>query len=155
MVYRLKDETWATAFALNRSIQAKLKKEVADFSGKQLVCCPYTGTICCSSIGRQVLLSNLTIENNDCKILDFSEVKFQSIVAIHLINKGTQVLVDTDLEYIMYDLAKGRVVKIYSARLKERSSDFTLKYADGTFVDVCNQKEYKTPTLQGPGGNMP
>ncbi|CAD5219330.1 unnamed protein product [Bursaphelenchus okinawaensis] len=45
--------------------------------------------------------------------------------------------------YVVYDLKKKKIVKIYSALKRQRYDVFVLYYSDGTLVDVCNQKEYK------------
>ncbi|CAD5207619.1 unnamed protein product [Bursaphelenchus okinawaensis] len=63
---------------------------------------------------------------------------------VHLINKSKQLLLDMVRTYVVYDIAKKKVVKTYPALQHQRYNNFTLWYSESrTLVDVCNQKEHK------------
>ncbi|CAD5212701.1 unnamed protein product [Bursaphelenchus okinawaensis] len=48
-----------------------------------------------------------------------------------------------ETSYVIYDLIKKKIIKVYSALAEERYTYYTLYYSDGTLVDLYNQKEYK------------
>ncbi|CAD5225875.1 unnamed protein product [Bursaphelenchus okinawaensis] len=70
------------------------------------------------------------------------------LVNVQLINKSTQLLLDMQITYIVYDLRNKCVVNVYYALPKQRYSTFTLYYSNGTLVDLLNQKEYKVETIK-------
>ncbi|CAD5228800.1 unnamed protein product [Bursaphelenchus okinawaensis] len=67
---------------------------------------------------------------------------------VKIINRATQLIIDMETKYVVFDVIKRTVVKIYSALPEERYSLFTLYNSEGTFVDVCNQKEYKVDAIR-------
>ncbi|CAD5228114.1 unnamed protein product [Bursaphelenchus okinawaensis] len=98
---------------------------------------------------KQVMLTNLDFGKKVFELLNFRGHKGY-LLNVQLINKSTKLIVDMKNTYVVYDLVKKRVVKVYSARPEERYSTFTLYYGNGVLVDVYNQREYPVFPIKVP-----
>ncbi|CAD5228122.1 unnamed protein product [Bursaphelenchus okinawaensis] len=151
LIFRLKDETWATAFSnaqYRKMSRIIWRKDEAKLS-KNSFFCPHTGTMAVVLKYKQVMLTNLDFGKKVFELLNFRGHKGY-LLNVQLINKSTKLIVDMKNTYVVYDLVKKRVVKVYSARPEERYSTFTLYYGNGLLVDVYNQREYPVFPIKVP-----
>ncbi|CAD5228120.1 unnamed protein product [Bursaphelenchus okinawaensis] len=151
LIFRLKDETWSTAFSnaqYRKMSRIIWRKDEAKLS-KNSFFCPHTGTMAVVLKYKQVMLTNLDFGKKVFELLNFRGHKGY-LLNVQLINKSTKLIVDMKNTYVVYDLVKKRVVKVYSARPEERYSTFTLYYGNGVLVDVYNQREYPVFPIKVP-----
>ncbi|CAD5219402.1 unnamed protein product [Bursaphelenchus okinawaensis] len=144
VVYRLDNETWASAFSLTnyRTLDIKLNSMRGISFSDRTSFCSHTGTLAIILKLKQVLVTNIDFGRKVFRIINLAKVK-GPLVNIHLMNKATQLLLDTKVSYVVYDLVQEKIVKTYSALRHERYNAFTLYYNSGILVDLCNQKDYK------------
>ncbi|CAD5228928.1 unnamed protein product [Bursaphelenchus okinawaensis] len=145
VVYRLNGETWAKAFlCTNQRTLAMAEWRSEEKFSRFITCCPYTGTLAMVLKYNKLLITKLDFGQKIFKCVNsFHERIHGDLHKVQLINKATQMIVQTNTSFIVYDLMDDRIAKVYERINLHSYNANTLCYNDGTLVDLCNQKEYK------------
>ncbi|CAD5212283.1 unnamed protein product [Bursaphelenchus okinawaensis] len=140
-IFRLKNETWAYAFKRAGYRGPFPPSELKHYAFcDSSICCPYTGKMAVIVRLAHVLITNIDFSSKEYQLLDFTEYNYVSKVQIT--NRGKQMIVDTYRAYIVYDLTKNSIVRVYEAERSDRYiSKYTI-YRNGVLTDVLNQKEF-------------
>ncbi|CAD5227626.1 unnamed protein product [Bursaphelenchus okinawaensis] len=117
-IYRLKGETWATAFSLTSS-------RAFNLCGKRVVNCRHSGNILFHLGPHHVILAHIDFANFKFEFIDFSQYFEDEVSDIILINNGTRMIVKCgnffDHTAYLYDIAAQKIIRRF------RTDDFSTR----------------------------
>ncbi|CAD5217737.1 unnamed protein product [Bursaphelenchus okinawaensis] len=110
VIYRLKGETWAEAFADFATRTIRMMFVDSFFHQEQAVCCPFTGKMAIKYDNGYVVLTNLDFGRKEFTIIDFTSYTNQ-ITHVNMINRGTELLIRTPTFVLVYDMYSMKVIQ--------------------------------------------
>ncbi|CAD5212394.1 unnamed protein product [Bursaphelenchus okinawaensis] len=144
-IFRTKGETWAYAFqhSNNRTfgqVTQSVNNKHASLFLANSICCPHSGMI-----ANLVSKSFVFITNIDASLKKFEVINCSPhiITDSQLIKKGTQLILQTADYYYVYDIVRGKSIKVYHYVPKSEYGWYLLRRRDGTLIDIYNQRKLK------------
>ncbi|CAD5217723.1 unnamed protein product [Bursaphelenchus okinawaensis] len=141
-IYRLKGESWATAFS-------SIKDRAFDLRGRHGLSCPHTGKVVFKLGAHHTIISHMDFSKFEYELIDFTQHFEDEISDIHIINHGKRLIIYCgknahDGTSYLYEISTVKVIKKFEA------TDFCLgvyiqSKPDNMVYDPVNDREFSLP----------